>query len=114
MYTLTSLWKATYQKIVSCSMLSFAGWTQSGLNVLCVLTHSIGNNKGNFHFVWKCTGSEGGILEKYQTTIEAIKKWLSVFHTWALRKQIQEIFGRLSHMVKPSPQVSLNLQRVHW
>lgn len=82
---------------------AFVRRLEDGLNVSCVLlTYSTGNNKGNFHFVWKCTESEGENLEKSQTTIEAIKKVLPVIHTRAMRRQIQEKFGRLSHKVKPS------------
>ena len=35
---------------------------EDGLKMPCVLlTYSAGNNKGNFHFVWECAGSEGEI-----------------------------------------------------
>ena len=75
---------------------------RDGIKMPCILlTYSTGNNKGNFHFVWKSAGSQGDVLEKSQATIEAIKKMLPTFHTRAMRKQIQEKFGRLSNKVKP-------------
>ena len=75
---------------------------EGGLNVSCVLlTYSVGNNIGNFHFVRKCTGNESSIIENSQPTIEAVKQLLPVYHTRATRKQIQVKFGRLSQKVKP-------------
>lgn len=72
---------------------------EDGLKMSCVLlTYS---NKGNFHFVWKYDGSEGEILEKSQATIETVRREIPTFHTRAMRKLIQEKFGRLSPKIKP-------------
>ena len=76
---------------------------EDDLNVSCVLLiySDIGNNTGNFHFVWKFTGNESSIIENSQPTIEAVKQLLPVYHTRATREQIQVKFGQLSQKLKP-------------
>ena len=100
MYSFLSLEKYLPQD--SQQRYAFIRRLEDGLKMSCVLlTYSTGNNKGNFHFVWKSAGTEGEILEKSQATIESIRKLIPTFHTRAMRKQIQEKFGRLSSNVKP-------------
>lgn len=72
--------------------------------------YSSGNNKGNFHFVYKCAGTEGEILENSQTTLWRV---VPTFHTRAMRKLTQEKFGHLSPKIKTSS-VSFHIQRAHW
>ena len=75
---------------------------EEGLQVPCVLlTYSTGNNHGNYHFIWKVTGDEGEIFERSQAVIDRVRAVIPKYHTRAMRKQIQEKFGRLSSGVKP-------------
>ena len=77
-----------------------------GLKYPCVLfTYSTGNNRGNFHFIWKCPDSgilnASDILNESQPIIEEVKKEVPKYFTRAMKKAIQEKFGRLSPKVKP-------------
>ena len=59
-----------------------------------------GNNHGNYHFIWKATGTDAEIFQKSQAIIEKIRLVIPTYHTRAMRKQIQDKFGQLSSTVK--------------
>ena len=60
---------------------------EGGVKTSCVLlTYSTGNNKGNFHFIWKSAGTEEVVIEKSQAIIEAVRKLIPTFHTRTMRK----------------------------
>ena len=78
---------------------------QRGLDIpVVVMTFSPGNNRGNFHFVWKYCSDDSmeTVFQKSIAVVESIKPQLPIYHTRAMRKCLFTQFGRISPHVKPA------------
>ncbi len=67
-----------------------------------LLTYTHGNNVGSLHFVWKVESYSDASFSDSQPVIETLKKDIPVFHTRMMRKEMFNIFGRLSTSLKPA------------
>ena len=78
---------------------------QQGLSFPSVIpTYSAGSSIGNLVFMWRVPQQIGPLqgLETSQSTIEAVKEVLPVYHTRAMRSDMFKKFGRVSQLVKPA------------
>ena len=67
-----------------------------------LMSYAHGNNAGNLHFVWRVSGPIESSFSDSQQVIESAKESIPVYHTRAMRKEMFDVFGRLTPSLKPA------------
>lgn len=68
---------------------------------VALLTYTHGNNVGSLHFIWKVESYGDSAFTESQPIIETVKKDIPVYHTRMMRKEMFNVFGRLTSSLKP-------------